>query len=224
MIHPVRLDAYHKYWIPAPGGEKQVPGFSEICLAMGVTRPNKFYTPQGRAEGEALHLWLGFLARGKVPSGAPDPRIAGRVAGIKKFIKDTGFKIMDGEQPIYDPSNRFACTPDMWGPIGKTAWVIDCKRGAKLDSHGLQTAAQKMALIENDFWPQKRGCLYLRDNDYRLHEHSDHQQELDWRAIVRAYHALAPDDRAIFAAPEFKATAHFPPVIHSAWNARQRYN
>lgn len=189
MIHPVRLDADHKYWIPlkAPG-EKRVPGYSEICKDLGITKDNPFWTADGREEGVALHAWLKFLASGMKPKSEPDPRIAGRVKGIEKFLKDTGFKVSGGEIPLYDPINRFACTPDLYGHIGRTSFVIDAKRGAKMPSHRLQTAAQTVALRANGFRPQKRAALYLRDSDYRLDEHTDTMDLARWVIFVNCWH------------------------------------
>ena len=201
MIHPVRIDKKHRYWARQP--EIQVPGFTEICNAMGVTRPNPHHTEQGRAEGVALHLWLGFLVRGKVPKTAPDPLISGRVEGIKKFIIDTRFKIIGGEEPRYDPVTNAACTKDLWGHIGLWSIVIDAKRGAKQLSHRLQTACQKICLAANDFRAQKRAALYLRDGDFRLDEHSGPEDEKNWRAIAEGYHTMTPDERAVFASDEF---------------------
>lgn len=189
MIHPVRLDADHKYWIPlkAPG-EKRVPGYSEICKDLGITKDNPFWTDEGREEGQALHLWLNFLVQGKSAKIEPDPRIAGRVEGIKKFLKDTGFKVAGGEQPLYDPINRFACSPDLWGHIGKAAFVIDAKRGSEMPSHRLQTAAQTIALRANGFRPVKRAALYLRDGDFRLKEHADPMDLARWGIFVNCWH------------------------------------
>lgn len=189
MIHKVRLDADHKYWIPAkPSGEKQVPGYSEICLDLGISKPNPFWTPGGREEGIALHKWLNFIANYQTPKAPPDERIAGRVKGIIKFLTDTGFKIAGGEIPVYDPINRFACTPDLYGHIGRTAWVIDAKRGAKLPSHRLQTAAQTIALRANGFRAQKRGALYLKYGDYRLDEHTDPMDLSRWGIFVLTHY------------------------------------
>jgi hypothetical protein len=187
MAEKVRLDAAtHTYWL----GDKKVPGYSEIIKEMGVAKENKFYTDAGREEGISLHLWLAFLVRGKVPSAPPDPRIAGRVEGIQKFIKDTGFKIVGGEEPMYNPFIRYACTPDLWGHMGGKSWTIDLKRGAKLKIHRLQTFAQQTALSANGFMSQKRGVLYLKDGDYRLEEHTENIKDgYAWRATVYAYHA-----------------------------------
>ena len=185
-MEQIRLDRdSHTYWL----GKRRVPGYSEIVKDLGVSGDNPFWTEAGRDEGNAIHLWLGFLAAGKVPSTPPDPRIAGRVEGIRKFIRDTGFKIVGGVTPLYDPISRFACSPDMWGFIGNWSFVIDAKRGTKLATHRLQTAAQTVALRSNGFRAQKRAALYLRDGDYRLDQHSDFVDLARWQVFVSAYHA-----------------------------------
>src|SRR3990167_523411 len=182
----IRCDSEHRYWL----GPARIPGFSEICTDLGIIKPNIFYTNAGREEGIALHQWLHFLAQNKIPKTLPDQRIAGRVDGIKNFIRDTGFKFVGGEEPKYDPVVRFATTPDIWGAIGIWTWTIDCKRGAKTKTHALQTAAQKIALSANGFRAQKRGALYLKENgDYRLEEHTDPLDERRWAALVGAYYA-----------------------------------
>ena len=188
MIHPVRIDADHRYWIPGPRGEERRPGYSELVKDLGIVKDNPYYTEDGRAEGVALHLWLGHLARGLAFKSEPDPRIAGRVEGIKKFLADTKFKIMGGEVPMYDPINRFACTPDLHGMMGKFLWVIDAKRGAKLPNHKLQTAAQFIALRSNGIRVQKRASLYLREGDYRLEEHTDSMDMARFGIFVSAWH------------------------------------
>ena len=154
-----------------------------------LTKPNEYYTEQGRADGVALHILSGFLAQGKVPAAPPDERIAGRVEGIRKFIRDTGFKIAGGETPQYDPVLGYACLPDIWGSMGVWTWVIDFKRGGKLPTHRLQTVAQQIALSAGGFRAQKRGCLYLRDGDYRLDEHTDTRDRGHWRNFVQAWHS-----------------------------------
>ena len=230
MIHPITLDpASHTYTIPGP---IQVPGYSELCAAMGVTRPNPFYTEEARAEGIALHKWLRFLVTGRTPSSPPDPRISGRVEGIKKFIKDTGVRFVGGEAPRYDPATRCACTKDLWAYIGNWSWVIDAKRGARLPSHKLQTACQSIVLRANDFRPQKRAALYLRDGDYRFDEHTNPADLDNWRVIAAGYHSMTPEQRSVFATEGFyparpdvldmKPGAAWMRVVN-AWNVKKNY-
>ena len=195
----IRLDENHLYWY----GSRRAPGFSEICKSMRVGEPDcadclsgvghyhngNFWTEEGRNQGTALHWWLLFLAQGKKSDKEPEPEIAGRVEGIRKFLRDEKLKLIDGEKPQYDPVLNFACTPDIWGWMNGGIWNLDGKRGGKLNIHKLQTAAQKIALKANGVPVSNRGSLYLSDGDYRVKEHADYLDEIRWRAIVSAYHA-----------------------------------
>lgn len=185
----VRCDENHIYWRMTPNGEVREPGFSEICGDLGVTKENKFYTKDGREEGVALHEWLLFLAQGNEPENNPDPRIAGRVEGVKKFIRESGFVFSGGEVALYEPTLGYCCTPDIWGHIGGIPYVIDAKGGAKKKFHKAQTAAQRLALRPSGFVAQKRAALYLMDGDYRLEGHDDVSDEVRWRALVMGYYA-----------------------------------
>jgi CRISPR/Cas system-associated exonuclease Cas4 (RecB family) len=172
----VRLDEDHRYWV----GSLNVPGYSEILDSMGFPK-NPFWTEAGRAEGEALHQWLLFLAQGNEPASEPDARIAGRVAGIQKFFAEHAFEFVGGESPLYSPVG-YCCTPDLWGRLEGAPVVIEAKRGSKMKRHALQTAAQARALEDSGFTvrlplrplPQRRRTTTLRrstddmDDDFRL--------------------------------------------------------
>ncbi len=156
---------------------------------MALAPENPFYTTAGRDRGISLHEWLAFLVRGKNPANPPDPRIADKVESIRAFIRDTGFKIIGGEEACYCPEHNYACTPDLWGFIVPWSWVIDMKSGAFQAYHSAQTATQKIALRANGFNAQKRGALYLKKNKkYRLEEHTDRKDLDRWLYTVSQYH------------------------------------
>lgn len=177
------LDEQHRYW----RGSIQVPGFSEILEAMGWPK-NPYWTPEGREEGRAIHEWLLFLSQGKDTDSPPDPRIAGRVEGIRKFLSVHRFELAGGETPQYSPLG-YCCTPDLWGNLDGLPTIIEAKRGAAMGRHKLQTAAQFMALDASGFTAVRRLGLYLKDGDFALEEHDDEQDFDAWRSIVSAYNA-----------------------------------
>ncbi len=189
MIHPVRLDAEHRYWVPVPHGENEVPGYTAIARDLGIAKDNPFWTEEGRAEGTALHRWIHYLCQGKTPKSEPDYRIAGRVAGIKKFLSESDFRFAGGEEPRYVPAHRFSCTPDIYGYMNGFSVNIDVKRGAEKKSDILQLAAQKIALCANGFQVQKSFNLYLNDGDFRLKERMVRPHEARWNMFVASYHA-----------------------------------
>lgn len=178
------FDENHRYWDEGVN----IPGFSEIKTALGIGI-NPFYTDDGRDEGTALHAWIIFLASGNEPNTEPDPRIAGRVAGFRKFLADSGFKFEGGEKPMRSRALGYCCTPDIYGQMGGARSLIEAKRGAEEGWHRLQTQAQKIALAENGIICRDRYALYLRDGDYRLKKHEDKTDEAKWRALVNGYHA-----------------------------------
>lgn len=168
----------------------RVPGFSEIRVAMGI---GDWFKPRGMAhymdQGTALHSWFNILARGLEADELPDDRIAGRVEGIRKFLRDEPFQFLDGEKPMLCKTQLFACTPDAWGFFDSEPCVIELKRSASAKWHPLQTAAQATALRENGVQVQKRYALYLREGGYELEYHSNHSDFRRWTAIVNGFHA-----------------------------------
>ena len=185
MADKIRLDADHRYWL----GDKEVPGYSHIVKSLGVVEDSPFWTEEGREAGTALHAWLLHLAQGKPEVSKPDPRIAGKVEGIRKFLRESGFKLAFGEVAQYEPVLRYACTPDLCGTLGMFSVNIDMKAGAKQKSHPLQLAAQKIALCYHPFRVQKSFSLYLKEGDYRLVEQDTRTHEANWRIFMAAYHS-----------------------------------
>jgi hypothetical protein len=180
----VTIDEHHVYRLD--GVVK--PGFSEIKESYGIG-VNPFYTDAGRDEGTALHKWLLFLAQGQEPASEPDYRIAGRVKAIKRFLKETGFKIRGGEKPLHSTRGDFCCTPDLWGDFQGVQSLFEAKRGAKESWHPLQTAAQSIALWANGFAVGTRYNLYLRDDGtYRIDPHKNTSDEYDWLTLAAAWH------------------------------------
>lgn len=178
------LDENHKYWIEG----RQIPGHSEILEDLGFKK-NPYWTEEGRKKGIALHKWLLFYAQGNKTDDLPDPRIASKVEGIKKFFKENKFIFANGETPLNHVRLRYCVTPDLWGFFGNHRVVIELKNGNRMMRHRLQTAAQAIALEDNSFPNAQRYALYLKHYDYKLEMHTDEEDLPSWEAIVLAYHA-----------------------------------
>lgn len=178
------LDEKHVYYVDGIVR----PGYSEIIRSFGIGQ-NPFWTEAGREEGTALSKWMLFLLQGNESSEPPDPRIAGRVEGLRKFIQDHHFVLIGGEEPRYHEDLGYCCTPDAWGLLNQRSVVIEAKRGARMACHRLQTAAETLALEANGFEIDQRFALYLKDGDYSLELHDDDEDFECWRALVAAYHA-----------------------------------
>ncbi len=181
---PVLDEATHVYRVK----NQIVPGYSEILDAMGYPK-NPFWTEEGRDEGKALHQWFAFLAKGQEPEDEPDARIAERVWSFRQWLRSSKFVCVGAEIPQYEPTLGYACTPDLWGFIGKTPVLAECKRGAPMKRHRLQTAAQAIALEANGFPVSERYALYLTDSKPIPELHDDEEDFECWKTTVSAYNA-----------------------------------
>lgn len=229
MIPPLRRDKKHVYWL----GKSRKPGFTEIATAMGVIRSNPFYTEQGREEGTRLSEWLKFLCEGRTPTEPPHSSIAVRVEAIKKFIRDTGFTIIEAEVPHYDSVVDACCTPDIVGYVREAVHLYDAKRGSKMNWHPLQTAAQAGALSWKGVIVERRSCLYLKKNG-KYDTSDEHKNPFDyenWKRICRAFHLMLPAERDAFrddcsdltdkSIQNFRHTIR--PDVFAAYHARKIY-
>lgn len=156
---------------------------------------NPFWTEAGRDEGTALAVWISAIAtKPTTDFENPDIRIVGRVMGFRKFMKELHFTAAGSEEIQYEPELGYCCKPDLWGYINGSLppsprVVVECKRGARMKIHRLQTAAQVLALRANGFDAKERYCLYLKDDGYSFERHDDDEDFENWKALVYAYHA-----------------------------------
>jgi len=98
-----------------------------------------------------------------------DAEVASYLAGWKKFLVDTGFKVERVEVRVYSPTHEYAGTTDRTGRLGRNSVLLDLKSGVITPVTGPQTAAYEKALTEQTGAKfSRRYGLYLRPGDYRL--------------------------------------------------------
>lgn len=151
--------------------------------------PNGFWTEEGRVKGTAVHDFALFLAQGNELAEPPDERIAGKVRGFRKFLEESCFKFVGGEERLFDPILGYCGKPDLWGSISGRTCLIDVKNGGKLKTHALQLAAYSNLLSQPWLKPQDRFGLYLKDDGYSLVKYDDKNDFHYWNALVLAYKA-----------------------------------
>lgn len=156
-----------------------IPSVTEVLYAEGFI-DKTWYTDYGRDRGRIVHKVCHFHDVGILDEDSVDPVIVPRWEAYKKFLKETGFKVIMSEKPVYSLKYKFGAIPDKFGLLfGKHA-DIDLKTGTLEPWIALQTAAQVIALREygnyGDADPGviNRFGLQLRDDgDYRLKEYKD---------------------------------------------------
>jgi len=88
------------------------------------------------------------------------------------------------EQAFYAKEHFYACTIDRcWGSN-----LLDVKTGNSYNTHQLQTAAQALAMSENDVVVKKRFNVYLKEDSYEVVEHKNLGDVDDFITCLEYYH------------------------------------
>ena len=119
----------------------------------------------------------------------PDPRIAGAVAGFRKFMAEVNPKYISGEVPYYDSVLIVCGKPDLVAEIASKLSIVDYKPETKNKRTPVQTAAYALMLRHNNIQILDRYELRLLDGDYRLDRHRSTDDEKRWPVLVAAFHA-----------------------------------
>jgi len=149
-------------------GGAYVPGVSHLLKQAGVIHDG-FFTQESADRGTAVHKAAQYIAQDDLDRDSIDPRIAGYVAAIDRFMRETGYVSERSEFIVEHKRFNYCGRCDDTGimRINGAARVvyIDWKTGAKLPWHRLQTAAYVGADKQSDgliFNP--RVCVYLKSN------------------------------------------------------------
>ena len=169
-------------------GGKTVPSVTEVLAKFFP--PSQFYTKSGKEKGANLHLCCQFLAENDLDWDSVHPEILPQVRAYQRFLAETLFRPTILEQAFHDNSLWVCGKPDQIGVLGGRLSVIDIKRGSKLQTHKLQTAAYKMILTHNDIPVLDRYALYLSDDKYRLEKHLEQADENSFRTLLAALHTI----------------------------------
>jgi len=173
---------------------KRVPGVNEIMESVGV---QDFSRNQGDPEeyfqrGNYVHDQMSMLLTIGLNWYDVDPRYVGYLRAGEKFIKDTGFKAICVEKPLYHPVWNYAGTSDVVGTVtGGRVILPDYKTGAVTQSVKWQTAGYGELYDVNGICKvsERYGLQLMENGKYKLSgpwiEYRDVQE---WYAFVTAYH------------------------------------
>lgn len=185
MASRFRFDAsVHAYFV----GEKRLPSITQILAATSGGGVCPFYTEETAARGTRIHQ---ATARFDLGSGWGDDLLMAdvpRVRAYAAFVHALHPAYDQIEQPRWSKVYGFAGTPDRVGawPDGRR-FVLDIKTGGPLPDHGLQLAAQVLAVGAK---PEAllRYTLHLRDDEsYRLIPWKDAQDFPRFLARLKAF-------------------------------------
>jgi hypothetical protein len=108
-----------------------------------------------RVCGDDFYLWVGnathkaieLYAKGTLDPATVDARIQPRLDAYLRFVRDTGFRMVESEKPYFNPSLGLACKPDLLGvfPNGEEC-LVEIKSGGIPRWAKLQVAGQDLTI------------------------------------------------------------------------------
>lgn len=120
--------------------------------------------------GVHVHLACDLFNAGQLDEESLSPALVPYLEGYKKFLAESGAKVIASEKRLFNPTYGYAGTVDIECDWRNKIWSIDLKSGYVPWTVGLQTAAYAEA---SDTRPKRRGCLRLLPNDYKFIECKD---------------------------------------------------
>lgn len=181
----------HKYTI----GGRRVGGVNEILQALGIINA-RWFTPESRERGSAVHLACEYLLQGRLDWATVDESIKGYVDAAAKFVTDAGIVIGHPDNriecPVYHPQLHYAGMPDFSGKAFGDECVIDHKTGL-VGQAGLATAAYEMALRAEDGsrMPRRRFAVQYKNNGkYKLTPLTDSRDYVLWQSCVMVFNTF----------------------------------
>jgi hypothetical protein len=181
MNHVLRFDPVsHRYTLNG----SPVPSVTQLTGPLtDLSRISPEILERKRALGVYVHECVEAVNDGTLDDGALHPTAAPYVAAYRKFLTETQFVLIAGEQLMGHPTLRYAGRSDLYGLIGAKPSLVDVKTTAALSpAVGPQTAGYGALHAEAGQPVEARYGLQLRpDGTYRFQRYSDPQ---DWALFV----------------------------------------
>jgi hypothetical protein len=158
------------------------PSVTQILQAIGFIN-TQWFTEYGCERGSLVHKIVHWHLTGELDEATIDPVLQGYFEAWKAFERDTEFKTIDAEKPLFSKEYGFVGTPDNIG-IMRDLCVLDYKSGSLGPVVRLQLAAYEI-LAEH---PLKRFALQLKeDGRYNLKEFKDRQDRKIFLSALAVY-------------------------------------
>ena len=161
----------HTYYVD----DRLVPSVNQVMEGVGV-QDYSFIPAHERdwyfTRGSFVHYAVELLLKGELDWDSLDERIVGYVRAAERFIKDTGFKPICIEKPLYHPDWGYAGTGDVVGTIDGREIVADWKSGIVSSWVKWQTGAYaELYRVNGIANPMERmGIQLMDDGKYKATE------------------------------------------------------
>jgi hypothetical protein len=141
--------------------------------------------------GTHTHKAIDLFNKGILDEKALDPNLAPYLAGWKKYLRDTGARVVFSEHRVYHPDFRYAGTLDTLASIKGRYHVVDIKSGYVSRFVSSQTAAYRQAMCKTPKISSIDYCVQLLGNgEYKLHRLTDAGAFSLFVSCLNVYRAL----------------------------------
>jgi hypothetical protein len=121
-----------------------IPSVTQILLAEGFI-DDTWFDSWSRDKGSMVHLACHYDISGELDEESLDDEIRPYLAGFRKFMKESGFKVERSEVPAINKTYSYAGTPDLVGcfpsptPARRFALELNKEGKYKLIAHQEQS-------------------------------------------------------------------------------------
>ncbi len=159
-------------------GGRVVPSVTQVLREAGLI-DTRWYTEEGRDRGAYIHLITELSDQGILLERQVDEEYRGYLAAWRKFLRDTGAKVVENECRVWHTTLGYAGQMDRLVIWNKRDWIIDIKGGGVSKWECIQTAGYAGARPA-DRPPPQRFAVHLKPNGkFSLKEHNDFRHDFD---------------------------------------------
>lgn len=143
-----------------------VPGVTSILQDNFGVKP--YWSERAAQKGRMIHLAIAKLVKDELDWESLDSRILGRVKAFERFIRETGYIVLQSEVSLFSSRYQFAGTLDLVVIDSDADHIlIDIKPPSAEPIVDLQLALYALLLEEEGTYKIKHAaCVCLKDNGY----------------------------------------------------------
>ena len=150
-----------------------LPSVTTVLSNSGII-DSRWFTKSATDRGSKGHQATEFYDEGSLNEGELDEQLKPYLAAWKRFLVDTGTKIIDIEKVVYHPKYLYAGTVDRVALMDGEPCILEIKAGKPTKWHPLQTSAYQQCMKEKTNGAHlRRIIVYLSPDNYKLKEHTN---------------------------------------------------
>lgn len=185
------------------------------ALAIAGPRGEWGFDEEAAALGTKVHKTVALWLVGRLDEESLHPILAGYLAGAKKFMLKTRFRVSSEhhvERVVHDPALGVAGTLDLFGKAWKRRVLVDWKSGTtvapwmELQTGGYLHCARRVGIVEFDEPVERMIVRITRDGEFKMYPHKKRYDTaafcscvtLAWWKVRNGFATLRPEEEEEF--------------------------